>query len=561
MVQKKKSDEQDVLVVRDEKTGEISVVAGLSRDGTPKRAPAKAENTSDFLRFDRNSDLMDSFFRNFFRQCKEPSRFGFYRIAADQAENLLGVMKELLKDPEANKEILSAHKVDTSNYEKEAKQSEGQAKETASSDDASKTQANTEKENVSSEQTNEKENDMEQKPEQTVNEQQTEQTATEQQAQTAPGVKQNLISGNDVNLQELGAKYGIDFNSMNEKDMKALLNYGKTGLVIVKPTFGGEQIEIQARLSFRKDDNDQLQLVPHFVRNEPKLDVAYKGYTFTPEDKKNLLQNGNLGKVVDFPDKNTGELRPHFISIDRLTNEIVDIPTNKVRIPDTIGKTPITKDDKRVLYSGLPLRKEIELANGRKFTPLLQVNVEQRGVEFVPGSTRQAQGQKQNGDKKQTADKQEQKAEGDAGGQKKQQDPNHWLNEDGTIRRLNTYFKKELTEQQKDDYVAGKTIEIKEVPNKNGSGTYTAYVKFDFDKMQPRSYRNNPDLKQAKEQIPTNENKVQVAVNEQGKTHEATKHTKEPLSPGQSAPKNEKQQKEQNAEEQKPKRKARSVKM
>ena len=552
MVQKKKSDEHDVLVVRDEKTGEISVVAGLSRDGTPKRAPAKAENTPDFLRFDRNSDLMDSFFRNFFRQCKEPSRFGFYRIAADQAENLLGVMKELLKDPEANKEILSAHKVDTSNYEKEAKQSEGQAKETASSDDASKTQANTEKENVSSEQTNEKENDMEQKPEQ---------TATEQQAQTAPGVKQNLISGNDVNLQELGAKYGIDFNSMNEKDMKALLNYGKTGLVIVKPTFGGEQIEIQARLSFRKDDNDQLQLVPHFVRNEPKLDVAYKGYTFTPEDKKNLLQNGNLGKVVDFPDKNTGELRPHFISIDRLTNEIVDIPTNKVRIPDTIGKTPITKDDKRVLYSGIPLRKEIELANGRKFTPLLQVNVEQRGVEFVPGSTRQAQGQKQNGDKKQTADKQEQKAEGDAGGQKKQQDPNHWLNEDGTIRRLNTYFKKELTEQQKDDYVAGKTIEIKEVPNKNGSGTYTAYVKFDFDKMQPRSYRNNPDLKQAKEQIPTNENKVQVAVNEQGKTHEATKHTKEPLSPGQSAPKNEKQQKEQNAEEQKPKRKARSVKM
>ena len=552
MVQKKKSDEQDVLVVRDEKTGEISVVAGLSRDGTPKRAPAKAENTPDFLRFDRNSDLMDSFFRNFFRQCKEPSRFGFYRIAADQAENLLGVMKELLKDPEANKEILSAHKVDTSNYEKEAKQSEGQAKETASSDDASKTQANTEKENVSSEQTNEKKNDMEQKPEQ---------TATEQQAQTAPGVKQNLISGNDVNLQELGAKYGIDFNSMNEKDMKALLNYGKTGLVIVKPTFGGEQIEIQARLSFRKDDNDQLQLVPHFVRNEPKLDVAYKGYTFTPEDKKNLLQNGNLGKVVDFPDKNTGELRPHFISIDRLTNEIVDIPTNKVRIPDTIGKTPITKDDKRVLYSGIPLRKEIELANGRKFTPLLQVNVEQRGVEFVPGSTRQAQGQKQNGDKKQTADKQEQKAEGDAGGQKKQQDPNHWLNEDGTIRRLNTYFKKELTEQQKDDYVAGKTIEIKEVPNKNGSGTYTAYVKFDFDKMQPRSYRNNPDLKQAKEQIPTNENKVQVAVNEQGKTHEATKHTKEPLSPGQSAPKNEKQQKEQNAEEQKPKRKTRSVKM
>ena len=241
MVQKKKSDEQDVLVVRDEKTGEISVVAGLSRDGTPKRAPAKAENTPDFLRFDRNSDMMDSFFRNFFRQCKEPSRFGFYRIAADQAENLLGVMKELLKDPEGNKDILSAHKVDTSGFEKEAKQengqekSEEQTKEDVASDDTSKAQT-TANNNEQSEVTKQTENDMEQKPEQ---------TATEQQAQTAPGVKQNLIGSNDVNLQELGAKYGIDFNSMNEKDMKALLNYGKTGLVIVKPTFGGEQIEIQ----------------------------------------------------------------------------------------------------------------------------------------------------------------------------------------------------------------------------------------------------------------------------------------------------------------------------
>ena len=40
----KKTDEKDVLIVRDEKTGEISVVAGLNADGSPKRTPAKAEN-------------------------------------------------------------------------------------------------------------------------------------------------------------------------------------------------------------------------------------------------------------------------------------------------------------------------------------------------------------------------------------------------------------------------------------------------------------------------------------------------------------------------------------
>lgn len=69
----KKKDEKDVLVVRDEKTGEISVVAGLNADGSPKRIPAKAENSQSFLQFDRHGDVLDNFFKNFFRQCKEPA--------------------------------------------------------------------------------------------------------------------------------------------------------------------------------------------------------------------------------------------------------------------------------------------------------------------------------------------------------------------------------------------------------------------------------------------------------------------------------------------------------
>ena len=118
----KKKDEKDVLVVRDEKTGEISVVAGLNADGSPKRIPAKAENAQSFLQFDRHGDVLDNFFKNFFRQCKEPSRFGFYRVAADQADKLLEVIKDLLKDPDGNKEMLAPHKVDTSGYEKKVQE-------------------------------------------------------------------------------------------------------------------------------------------------------------------------------------------------------------------------------------------------------------------------------------------------------------------------------------------------------------------------------------------------------------------------------------------------------
>ena len=96
MEQKKK--ETDVLIVRDEKTDEISVVAGLDKVGNPKRTPAKAENAQDFLQFDRHGDVLDNFFKNFFRQCKEPSRFGFYRVAADQADKLDWVARQISED-------------------------------------------------------------------------------------------------------------------------------------------------------------------------------------------------------------------------------------------------------------------------------------------------------------------------------------------------------------------------------------------------------------------------------------------------------------------------------
>ena len=121
-MEQKKKKEEDVLVVRDEKTGEISVVAGLDGKGYPKRIPPKAEHSQEFLRFDRHGDAIDNFFRNFYRQCKEPTRFGFYRVAADMVEALLPVIKDLLRDPAANAELLAPHKVDTSAYQQAEEQ-------------------------------------------------------------------------------------------------------------------------------------------------------------------------------------------------------------------------------------------------------------------------------------------------------------------------------------------------------------------------------------------------------------------------------------------------------
>ena len=476
-------DRQDELVVRDEKTGEISVVAGLNADGSPKRTPAKAENSQSFLQFDRHGDVLDNFFKNFFRQCKEPSRFGFYRVAADQADKLLEVMKELLKNPDANKELLAPHKVDTSDYEQKVREEQA----------AEKQEAPEQKPNEETQ----KQEEMEQKQEQN-------QESPQEQTQGRRGYQP--IDEGKINWQELEEKWGVKRDDLEKSgDLSKMLNYGKSDLVKVMPNFGGEAFELDARLSFKKNDDGNISLVPHFIRKEQKLD-EYKEHKFSDEDRKNLRETGNLGRVVDLVDRETGEITPSFVSIDRKTNEITDVAASRVRIPDHIGKTEITKQEQDMLRAGLPVRdKLIERNDGRKFVTTLQVNVEQRGA-------------------------------------------------DGSIRPISKWSGVDFTEQQKADYVAGKTVKLENVTDKQGFHA-TMYIKFNPEKGRPYRYDTNPDT--AQKVAPSNESRTQVAVNSEGKTNEATKNLKEPLQKGQTAPKDATQQQQQ----EKPKKKNNGMKM
>ena len=717
-MEQKKKKQEDVLVVRDEKTGEISVVAGLDAKGYPKRAQAKAEHSQEFLRFDRHGDAIDNFFKNFYRQCKEPTRFGFYRVAADTVEALLPVIKDLLKDPVANADLLAPHKVDTSAYQQaeeqqateEAKkenaeteteeqqaeeevkkenaeteteeqqateevkrenaetEAEGQqaaeakrenagteteeqqtteeakkenaeteAEEQQAAEEAKKENAETEteeqqaaeeakKENAGTEtegqqaaeevkrenaeteteeqqaaeevkrenaetETEEQQNAEEAKKENAETETEEQQAAEEvkkenteennveqqtnekmekmkqknqeQQPQAAesqavqepaqdgqPQAKTqrpNLIADGDVDWKEL-ERFGVKKENLSEKDMKALMNYGKTNLVTVNPTFGGDSYELQARLSFQKTEDGKMKLAPHFVRHEPRLDIPYNGYTFTDEDKKNLKQTGNLGRLVDVADTKTGEMRPSYISIDRLTNEIVDIPASKVRIPDRIGLTELLKPEQDILRAGLALPKEVTLKNGRKFEAVLQVSAEKRDVEFVPEHLWQGQSQRRgNGQEK----KQKSQETPDTPGQQQKEAGSHengqrsnrsWTNEDGSIRPIGKWKDDKFTEQQKADYVAGKVVVLANAKDDQGQPC-TKYLKFDREKGRPLTYSANPDLAQTV--APSNESRTQLAVNNEGKTNEATKHLKEPLTQGQTTPKDDAQKKQQ----------------
>ena len=642
-MEQKKKKQEDVLVVRDEKTGEISVVAGLDARGYPKRAQAKAEHSQEFLRFNRHGDAIDNFFKNFYRQCKEPTRFGFYRVAADTVEALLPVIKDLLKDPVANADLLAPHKVDTSAYqqvaevkrenaetEAEGQQTAEEAKKENAETDAEEQQAaeevkrenaeteaeeqqaaeevkrenaeteaveqqaaeeakrenaetETEEQQVAEEvkrenaetetegqqiteeakRENTEENNVEQKTDEKMeemkqkNQEQQPQAAESQAVQgqepaqdgqpQAKTQRPNLIADGDVDWKEL-ERFGVKKENLSEKDMKALMNYGKTNLVTVNPTFGGDSYELQARLSFQKTEDGKMKLAPHFVRHEPRLDIPYNGYTFTDEDKKNLKQTGNLGRLVDVADTKTGEMRPSYISIDRLTNEIVDIPASKIRIPNRIGLTELSKAEQEILRAGLALPKEVTLKGGRKFEAVLQVSAEKRDVEFVPEHLWQGQSQRRgNGQEK----KQKSQETPDATGQQQKEDGNQengqrrnrsWTNEDGSIRPIGKWKDDKFTEQQKADYVAGKVVVLANAKDDKGQPC-TKYLKFDREKGRPLTYSENPDLAQTV--APSNESRTQLAVNNEGKTNEATRHVKEPLQQGQTAPKDDTQKQQQ----------------
>lgn len=640
-MEQKKKKQEDVLVVRDEKTGEISVVAGLDARGYPKRAQAKAEHSQEFLRFDRHGDAIDNFFKNFYRQCKEPTRFGFYRVAADMVEALLPVIKDLLRDPAANAELLAPHKVDTSAYQQVAEvkrenaetEAEGQqtaeeakkenaeteteeqqvaeeakrenaeteteeqqaaeevkkenaeteteeqqaaeeakrenaeteTEEQQATEEVKKENAGTETEEQQAAEEAKKENTEENNVEQQTNEkmekmklknQEQQPQAAESQAVQEPAQdgqpqaktqRPNLIADGDVDWKEL-ERFGVKKENLSEKDMKALMNYGKTNLVTVNPTFGGDSYELQARLSFQKTEDGKMKLAPHFVRHEPRLDIPYNGYTFTDEDKKNLKQTGNLGRLVDVADTKTGEMRPSYISIDRLTNEIVDIPASKIRIPNRIGLTELSKAEQEILRAGLALPKEVTLKGGRKFEAVLQVSAEKRDVEFVPEHLWQGQSQRRgNGQEK----KQKSQETPDATGQQQKEDGNQengqrrnrsWTNEDGSIRPIGKWKDDKFTEQQKADYVAGKVVVLANAKDDKGQPC-TKYLKFDREKGRPLTYSENPDLAQTV--APSNESRTQLAVNNEGKTNEATRHVKEPLQQGQTAPKDDTQKQQQ----------------
>ena len=285
-------------------------------------------------------------------------------------------------------------------------------------------------------------------------------------------------------------------------ELEKMLFWQKSNLVAIAVPVGNTTIYTEARLAFRTDDNGNIGLAIHPLRKEPQLDFPYMGYKFSPEEKKQLLSTGNLGKTIEVKPKN-GEAFSAYVSIDPQTNEIIALRADRVNIPKEIKGITLSDAQYKDLVEGKAVKVEgMTAKSGKSFDATLQVNAEKKGIEFVF-------------DKKQ----------GLKEGQRQ-----------GAPHKLCGL---ELSEKQRETLDSGRTVYLKNMVDKEGK-SFNAYVRMDKEQNRPRFYKWNPDKKQnaGKEKVVTvaEEHKTQVAVNNHGKTNEATKNVKEPLKTGQTQP-------------------------
>lgn len=304
-------------------------------------------------------------------------------------------------------------------------------------------------------------------------------------------------------------------------ELDKMLNWQKSDLITIAIPMGDTTIYTDARLAFRTDGEGNIGLAIHPLRKEPQLDFPYMGYKFSPEEKEQLLTTGNLGKAIEVTPKN-GEPFAAYVSIDPQTNELIALRADRVNIPKDIKGVTLSDAQYKDLVEGKAVKVEgMTAKSGKTFNATLQVNAERKGIEFI--------------------------FDGNRGFKERQQQ----TQQQGAPRKLCGL---ELSDKQREALDSGRTLYLKNMVDKEGN-SFNAYVRMDKEQNRPRFYKWNPDKKQdaGKEKVVAvaEEHKTQVAVNNDGKTNEATKNVKEPLKTGQTQPTAAQKQKQDESKQKK----------
>ncbi|MFC5683152.1 DUF3945 domain-containing protein [Flavobacterium sp. MAHUQ-51] len=444
----------DILLVLDKEKKKIEVVKNIGKNKELQTVAPDKKNESQFMRVDKHGDLFSNFFSNFLHQLKNPTRFNFFKVPTQEAISIADAMQKEVENPtEAGKKLFEKHEIKIN------------------------------------------------RKQQNSNTMETTQSTTETSEYR---FKQEQIDWNAM------SNLGLSKERLEKmKLLEPLLKGYKTNeLVPISLDLGTSVTRMDARLSLQQNDKGQVVVAIHGIRKEPQLNFPFFGHEFTKEDKDNLLKTGNMGRVVDLTNPKNGETIPSIISVDRLTNELIALRTDRIKIPDEIKGVKLDEQQKQTLTEGKALYLEGMISKkGEPFNAAVQFNADKCYVEFLFDRTNNTQS----------------------------------VNQQQEIPRI--FRGKELDEQQYQKFKDGQTVYVSGLVDKKGN-EYQGYITFNKETAKTDFSFDNPNKMKEKAQ-PKEENKTQVAVNSEGKTNEATKNIKEPLKTEQNNPDSKKQQQEQ----------------
>lgn len=334
----------------DPQTG-VQAVSGIDEKGKVQTVPADERNENSFLKFEKNSSILENFIKNFWSQLKEPTHFRLIRMTIHDYKQNKQAIKDLSQGKETDtvKEFLKR-------YEIRPRENREQSK------------------NEKEKETMAKKQNPQEKAQQPVQMPQT-------QEQQAPRYRYNE---NMVNWEAL-EKIGVSKASLEQQGLldSMLKGYKTNKLVPLTLTLTSAKVKLDARLSFIAMPDGQIGLGIHGIRKEPELERPYFGHIFTEEDKKNLRETGNMGRVAEL-NLNGGAYTPCLISIDKNTNELVAVRQENVYIPNEVKGIKLTADEINALKEGKPVYVDgMTSKNGKPFDATLQYSAERRGLEFI----------------------------------------------------------------------------------------------------------------------------------------------------------------------------------
>jgi hypothetical protein len=120
--------DQDVLLVKEKGDSELHAV-NLDKDGKVKSSKLDGNENPDFLKIDKNGNVLENFFENFKRQIKDPTRFDFYRVPLEKLKEVVQKLQEAFKSPDKpeNKDFLDAHRIKPEDFVKKQEQGQTQS--------------------------------------------------------------------------------------------------------------------------------------------------------------------------------------------------------------------------------------------------------------------------------------------------------------------------------------------------------------------------------------------------------------------------------------------------